>query len=351
MAFTQQSPTHSADPTESVFPESGLDVAIEICPLCEQPIPSEKLVEIQQRERERAEAQEEQLRAEFRREKADLEKQLETVKGEQERVAAERVERALAGQRASLEQASIEAVQKEQSKAFDERQKLLRRLDDLQRQLTKERADELGEAAELDLGEVLRENFTDDHFHAIAKGIAGADLWQDVKYNGQVCGRIVYDSKNRNAWRNDYVSKLKIDQLNADGDYAVLATRAFPAGCKQMQFQDGVLVVHPARVLVVVTILREQLIQMNRLQLSHEQRDTKSNALYEFITSERCHQIFEHFETLTNDMLELDVKETKQHQVNWKKRGELIKKAERAILIQLRDQIERIIETEDGATS
>ena len=396
-----------ASPGSSVLraPETLLPVEPEVCPLCEQPIPAEKLVEIQQRERERAAVQTKQLRAHFEKEKAaaiaekqseldqlrkdaataaetakqEIEKreaaarnaarkeveatmteklaaaiqektavqeQLKTVKADQERLTEDRLQKALAEQRSSMEKAKTEAVQKEQSKTFEERHKLETRLEDLQRQLKKERADELGESAELDLGEALRGAFPDDRFHPIDKGVAGADLWQDVVHNGEVCGRIVYDSKNRNAWRNSYVDKLKTDQIDAEGHYAVLATRVFPSGIKQMHIQDGVLVAHPARIVVLASILRDQLIQTHRMQLSEKERDAKSAALYEFITSERCHQLFEHFETLTSDMLNLDVAEQKQHQNNWKKRGQLIKKAERTIQVQLRGEIDQIIEDE-----
>ena len=404
MASTRSSAPSSA----SVFRESRLSIAAEVCPLCEQPIPPEKLVEIQQRERERAEAQKVQLRANFDIEKAAAiaeketelrrirkeaateaqrakeesekreaaaweaakkeaetaakekitaaiqaktaaEEQTKALKADQERMVQESLQKALIEQRTSMEKDKTVAVQKEQSKAFEERHKLEGKLEELQRQLKKERADELGESAELDLAEALCEAFPDDDFHPIDKGVAGADLWQDVMQNGEVCGRIVYDSKNRKAWRNDYVDKLKTDQIDADGHYAVLVTRVFPSGIKQMHIQDGVFVAHPARTVVLATILREQLIQTHRLHLSNEERDAKSAALYEFITSERCYQIFEHFESLKNEMLDLDVTEKKQHDKNWKKRGQLIKKTERAIQVQLRGEIDRIIE--DEATS
>ena len=405
MASTHQSST-STGVSASVFRESPLGVVADICPLCEQPIPPGKLGEIQQRERQRAAAHAERLRADFAKEKetaiaekqseldqlrqaaaaaaerakrklekreeavrdttkkevetamtakltaviqekAATEEQLKTVKAEQERLAEERVQNALTEQRTVMEKAKTEAVQREQSKAFEERQNLQAKLEGVQRQMKKERADELGESAELDLGEALREAFPDDHFHRIDKGVAGADFWQDVMHSGELCGRIVYDSKNRNAWRNDYVDKLKTDQIDADGHYAVLATRVFPAGVKQLHIKDGVFVAHPARIIVLATILREQMIQTHRLQLSNEERDAKTAALYEFITSERCHQIFEHFDTLTSGLLDLDVGEKEQHKRNWKKRGQLIKKVERVIQVQLRDEIDRIIE--DGA--
>ena len=341
----------------------------EICPLCDQPIPPHKLVEIQQRERERAEIQKRKLRQEFEKREAaakaagrteaetaikerfeevvkskeEAEDLLKTIKADEERLAEQRLQKALSEQREFLEKAIIEAVQKEQKKAFEERQKIEAELSKVQRQVKKQRADELGEEAELVLSEALREAFDSDHFHPIDKGVAGADLWQDVIHDGQVCGRLVYDSKNRNAWRNDYVNKLKADQLNADGDYAVLVTRVFPSGVRQLHVQDGVFLMHPARAVAVVTMLRDQLIQTHRLKLSAEERETKTEELYDFINSERCHQIFEHHETIMNGMLDLDVAERKQHEKNWTKRGKYIKEAQRAILVQMLGEINRIV--------
>ena len=359
----------STEPSVLRVQEAHPHVAGEVCPLCDQPIPPDKLVEIQQRERERAETQRKQLRQNFDKEKAAAvaktrkeveaamgsklaetetakkaaEDHLKTVKAEEQRLADERLQKALHEQRESMEKDKTQAVQKEQTKAFGDRQKMEANLGKLQRQVKKQRADELGEEAELDLCVALREAFGDDQFHPIDKGVPGADLWQDVMHSGEVCGRIIYDSKNRGAWRNEYVDKLKVDQLNADGDCAVLATRVFPAGIHQLHVQDGVFLAHPARVVALVTMLREHLIQTHRLKLSTQERETKTAALYEFINSERCHQIFEHHETLMETMLELDADEKKRHDQTWTKRGQHIKMAQRAIQVQLLGEISRII--------
>jgi hypothetical protein len=101
-------------------------------------------------------------------------------------------------------------------------------------------------------------------------------------------------------------------------------------------------VCHPARILALTGILREQLIRIHKLQLSAQERTAKTSALYDFMTSERCHQIFMQFETLTNELLDLDVAEKKQHETTWRKRGEMLKKAQRNILIQLQGEIDRI---------
>src|SRR4029077_2145216 len=118
--------------------------------------------------------------------------------------------------------------------AFDETQKLSNKVAELQRALEKKTADELGEGAEVDLFEALKDEFRDDRIERIAKGTPGADVRHVVIYNGRECGIIVYDSKNHGRHRSDHVTKLRADQLAAKADHAILSTRAFPAKTGQL---------------------------------------------------------------------------------------------------------------------
>lgn len=59
------------------------------------------------------------------------------------------------------------------------------------------------------------------------------------------------------------------------------------------------------------------------LRLSNEARAQKTAALYAFITSERCADLFARIDAHAEDLLELQAKEMKAHQVIWKRQGEL----------------------------
>jgi hypothetical protein len=148
--------------------------------------------------------------------------------------------------------------------------------------------------------------------------------------NGAVCGRIVYDSKNRNAWQNAFVDKLRSDQIAAKADHAVLTTSAFPAGARQLHLQDGVIVTNPARAIVIALVLRKQVLQLHTLRVSNEARDEKTSRLYEFITSDQFAQRLDQIESLTSEMLELDVKEKKAHDTTWTRRGTLLRSVQKA---------------------
>jgi hypothetical protein len=373
----------------------------EHCPWCDQPIPHERFAEIhnriQAKERERTEEVQRQLEEQFKertaqeREKyrAEAEKaqkaaarEVETAKHEgaalaekariDEREAMEALngpkfaaaeaaktaaEQALAAsqetqeltignrlleQRNALEQDKAKAVNAEKSKAFNDRQKLEEKLQLMQRQLQKQRADELGEGAEIDLFDELKREFPRDDITRVGKGVEGADIIHKVINSGRECGCIVYDCKNRSSWRGDYVTKLRRDQLAAKADHAILASNAFPAGTRQLHYLDGVILASPARVVVLAAILRKQIVQSDSLRLSTEARSQKMARVYEFITSEHCAQLFDHIDTVTDDMLELDVAEKKKHDATWRRRGELIRSVQQA-RGDLAGEIDRIV--------
>jgi hypothetical protein len=248
------------------------------------------------------------------------------AKAEQENILNLRLKE----QRDALDKANTEAVNAERAKAFIEKLKVEEKLQEVTRQLQQKSAEELGEGAEVDLFEELKSEFPDDKISRVDKGAAGADIIHKVVHNGKICGCIIYDSKNRNAWRNDYVTKLRQDQLAACADHAILSTHIFPAGARQIHVQDGVLIANPARVIALVELLRKQIVQIHGLRLSNESRDQKTTQLYEFITSDRSTLLLDQIEVQTDDMLELDVKEKKAHDTTWKKRGELIRSVQRA---------------------
>ena len=358
------------------------------CPTCDQPIPVELSEAVQDRIAERQRADERRLATELARLKADADAralaEVEKVRAEVGRaradaeaalreaadaVAAAREEAKLAAEtalkakldaadearrtaeaavaamkerqealiaerivlaREAAEKEKLAALQAEQAKAFDEKQKLVAKIAEMQRQLENKTAQDLGDGPEADLFELLKAEFPDDRIARVEKGAAGADVVHDVYLNGRLSGRIVYDSKNRSAWRNDYVTKLRADQVEAKADHAVLASKVFPAGAREMHIQDGVVVVAPARVLVIANLLRKHVIQTHALRAGNEARAHKTEALYAFIMSERCSQLLGTIDLQADELVELDRMEERAHQATWKKRGELVRQVQRA---------------------
>jgi hypothetical protein len=347
--------------------ENGRISTIEdTCPWCGQPIPHEKFAEITARiranERSRTRELERRLRedqeavlasvhaaaeqeigkakklfeaqAAQARRKADAEVKAAHKKLQAEtdqRLAEQRahddgvLKSRLREQREALKEATTEAINAEKARAFAERQKLEARLAQLQRQVAQKAAGELGEGAEVNLYDELREEFPSDTIVQVKKGQPGADIVHTVMENGRACGQIVYDSKSRSAWRNSYVGRLVDDKIAANADHAVLVTRVFPAGDAQLSIQDGVIVANPARAVALAQLIRKHIVQLAMLRLTDEARAETTAQLYDFITSDRCRVLLDQIGIVSDKLLDLDVKEHRAHTATWKQRGQLIR--------------------------
>lgn len=236
---------------------------------------------------------------------------------------------ALEQQRSALEKAKDDAISQQSAAAFSEKQKLLSQITNLQRDLEKKTNEELGEGAEVVLYDALREAFNGDRIERIKKGMPGADIRHVVISNGQECGTIIYDSKNHRKFLGEHVSKLVADQLAEKAEHAVLSLHKFPAKASQLHVQDGVVLVNPARVVALVTIIRQHLVQAHTLRLSHSERESKTAALYAFMTSGRCVQLLDQIDRNAANLLELQVSEVKWHQAQWERQGKLLRSTQK----------------------
>jgi hypothetical protein len=383
------SPSISHQSRENLF--AHLHNGGEHCPWCDQPIPHERFAEIttrieaRQRERfaeitrslsdqhaldnarlqaeierikDQAAATESTARADERAKALAL-SQAEVAEAQRAKVAAEAEARALKDaqeatltarlneQREAFEQDKTNALNAKEAEHFKETQKHTAKLAELQRQLEKKTADELGEGAEVDLFEELKAQFQGDRIERLTKREGGADIRHSVMHNGKECGIIVYDSKNRNAWRDEYVVKLARDQQEAKAEYAILSTCKFPAKKSQVHLDGGVIIANPARVLVLAQLIREHMIHVHSLRLSNTERAKKTAALYEFITSKRCTQLFDAIDTHAQDLLALQQKEMKAHESCWKQQGALLRSIQK-VRTDLGHEIERIIGTAEA---
>ena len=348
-----------------------------LCPLCEQPIAQDlaRRIEARQLEQQRraleqahaeAEAKVEQrivaaLAAAKKAAEAAMTRQLADVHAKlteaehakasaQEGMAALRaaqeaaIDRRVAECTATLEQAKDAAVLAERTKSFEETQALRQKLEDLTRKLEGKSAHELGEGSEIDLFEELRDAFQADRIQRVPKGMNGADVIHEVVHNGRVCGKIIYDAKNRDAWQNGFATKLKADKLAQAADHAILSSNKFPKDKSQIHMQDGVIIANPARVLAIAEILRDQIVRMHELRASKEARAEKTVALYAFVTSDHFKHLVEHVEAQAGKMLDLDGKEQEAHRRIWDQRGKLIRTIQKA-RADLTFEVDRIIGT------
>jgi hypothetical protein len=363
----------------------------ERCPMCEQPIGQDIAQRIEKRQREQYEAALAKAKAEtaavlqqkLAEAGAAAEQKIVTVRAEMKAAAeaaaaakladiqarlaheqqartaaAEQIAALKAEQQAAIEkrvaeiqegvQRQKEDLQREKDAAIlAEKAKVLKLtsdLHDMQRKLEGKTANELGEGSEIDLFEELRNAFEGDRIQRVPKGVNGADVIHEVMHNGKVCGKIIYDAKNRDAWQNGFATKLKADKLAQGADFAILSSNKFPKDKAHVHNQDGVIVANPARVIALVEILREQLVRMLEFRVSNEARGSKMEDLYAFVTSEQCRQLIEQVEAQAGKMIELDTKEQEAHRRLWDQRKKLITTVQKA-RSDLSFEIDRILGT------
>jgi hypothetical protein len=350
------------------------------CPMCEQPIGQDIARRIEAKQREQYEAALGKARAEAAaaseqkvaaaRAEAKLaaeaavtarlaDVQAKLAHAEQSRIAAnEQVAALQAAQEAAVEKRVVEIqeglqrqkddLQREKDAAIlAEKAKVLKLtsdLQDMQRKLEGKSANELGEGSEIYLFEQLKAAFEGDRIWRVGKGVNGADVIHEVMHNGKVCGKIVYDAKNRNAWQNEFVVKLRADKIVQGADHAILSSNKFPKDKAHVHYQDGVIVAGPARVAAIVQVLRDQVVRMHELRISKEGREQKSIEIYAFITSEHCKQLLDQVDAQAGRMLELDTKEQEAHRRLWDSRKKLINSVQKA-RSDLVFEIDRIIGT------
>jgi hypothetical protein len=286
-----------------------------------------------------AQAAAEEFIAQVTHEKAAALRDYEALRSDHDAIVEQRVDEA----REAMEAARSEAVNALKIEHFEEKQRLSSKLEELTRRLERKSAEERGETAEVDLFEALKKAFPGDRIRRVAKGAQGADIIHDIVHNGRECGRLIYDCKNRSAWRQDYVAKLREDQIAAQAEHAILSTRVFPGSTRQLCQQNGVLIADPARVIALVEVLRRHVVQLSALRLSNEERAQKTTTLYEFIRSDGCRRLFERIAAQAEDLVKLQDREKKEHEALWKKQDLLYRGVQRACG-DLRSEIDRIIE-------
>ena len=142
-----------------------------------------------------------------------------------------------------------------------------------------------GESQEILLEEILHENFPFDLIEEVGKGVEGADCIQTIRNNsGQLCGKIIYESKRTKGWNSNWVDKLKADKRNSGADVAILVTQTFPKDMDRFGEKDGIWICNFSEVGSVAHLLRSGIIKINEIQKAQEGKGDKMQMLYDFLT-------------------------------------------------------------------
>lgn len=164
-----------------------------------------------------------------------------------------------------------------------------------------------GEVQEIALEKLLSTIYPFDKIDEVPKGIRGADCIQTVINNTQQsCGSIVYESKRTKSFANDWIDKLKQDQLACKADIAVIVTETMPNDMERFGERNGVWICGFNEVKSLSFVLREMLIKTQNIKKSQENKGDKMELLYNYLTSnefvQNIKRIVENYDAMVNQL-------------------------------------------------
>lgn len=202
------------------------------------------------------------------------------------------------------ERESMALKEKEYQKQLDDQRKLI---DEMKRKAEQGSMQMQGEVQELALEELLRTSYPFDTIEEVGKGIRGADCIQTVINTlQQPCGSIVYESKRTKSFSNEWINKLKQDQINCKADIAVIVTETFPSDMDRFGEKNGVWICGFNEVKSVSLVLRQLLLKTQSIKSSDENKGEKMELLYSYLTSnefvQNINRIIENYDSMINQL-------------------------------------------------
>jgi hypothetical protein len=170
-------------------------------------------------------------------------------------------------------------------------EQMAKQVDELRRKVDQGSQQVQGEVFEADLREILKNEFQGDEFEDVPNGQPGGDVIHRVKLaSGTDCGSIVWESKNTKNWSDGWLAKIRKDQRDNNADLAVIVSASLPKSVDGFNRVDGVWVAARRHAVALAKALRQALIDNRQIRLINEDRDTKANMVYAYVTTKAFHQ-------------------------------------------------------------
>lgn len=258
-----------------------------------------------------AEKMKRQLKQESEEQKIEMMKKLAS---EEEKIRSEAVKKAEEGQSLKI---------REKDKQLTDLQK---KVDELSQKLSQGSQQTQGEVLELEIEEILRQQFPNDEIRPVPKGIRGADVIQVVKdRQGRECGIILWESKNAK-WTDSWLAKLREDQRLVTSDVAVLVSVNLPEQFPKFGYKEGIWITDRSSLAGLAAALRINLHDIFVTKQSAVGKNEKMEDLYRYLTGVQFKQRVEAIvEAFTNLQDELE-KEKRFFMVKWARQEKEIRK-------------------------
>jgi hypothetical protein len=199
------------------------------------------------------------------------------------------VEKQLTSERAVLETQIKERLQNDSDQKLKEKDLLINqlnsRVNDMKQKMDQGSTQVQGEAQELIIAEKLTSLYPFDLIQEIKTGANGADVSQTVRNNyGQICGSILYESKNTKNFSESWITKLKEDMLREKAEIGVIITRAMPDNIKDFTAKEtNIYVCSLESYKALSSVLRNAILTTNEVRLVQQNQGEKTTMLYNYL--------------------------------------------------------------------
>jgi hypothetical protein len=170
-------------------------------------------------------------------------------------------------------------------------EQMAKQVDEFRRKVDQGSQQVQGEVLERDVRQILEDEFRDDEFKDVPSGQPGTDVIQQVKLaNHSNCGSIIWESKNTKNWSDAWLTKVRKDQRDDNADLAVIVSTALPKSVDGFNRIDGVWVTARRHAVALAKALRQALIDNRLIRIVNQDRDTKADTVYAYITTKEFHR-------------------------------------------------------------
>lgn len=219
-----------------------------------------------------------------------------------------------------------EEIRDIKKKNLEEAEKLKTDYEDKIRKIENKSPSELGDEGQTKVKDILSENFKYDDITETKHGKTGSDIFHRVFYNEKEIGLIIYEVKNVSNWSNDYIKQVQEDKIKHNANYAFLVSNVLPAKEKILAQREGILIVSPDKVPIIVREIRNFLIDVHKNKLSQEEVEEKIRELQEYLTSQEYKNIQSDLMNSIKEWYGLRSKEVISHQNHWTEEERLNRK-------------------------
>jgi hypothetical protein len=210
-----------------------------------------------------------------------------------------------------------------------------------------------GEVLELDLEEKLKTAFPNDEFVPIPKGVEGADIWQKVKFQGQVVGSIIWETKRTKEWRPIWLPKLKDDAAKVNASEAIIVSQVLPEGSTAFDRKDGIWITTYEHAIGIARYVSFLIRTIAKIKSGATQTDEEWTKIRDYMLSDSFkHRMQAHFDGVKSlrEMLET---EKRTSQLRWTRQQKQIDKLDSNTVnfyAELKDIVHNLPELEEIET-